>query len=224
MIDQERQIKNRERFLKELEVIKDEPGYDKLIDYIVNKSDMFTAPGSTRFHMSVEGGLLQHSLNVLDALRSLLHKNDNGNYEYRICDKTIAGQSVHGKPLTEYTERNIVVIALLHDLCKTRFYSVEKRNRKVDGAWEEYDAYTVKDQVPLGHGEKSAMMIQQFGLQLQQAELYAIRWHMGFPEGADKYTFSNAVDLFPIVWATHNADMMATHFMEDNEGNKPEFV
>lgn len=130
----------------------------------------------------------------------------------------------HGSPLTEYTERNIVVIALLHDICKTRFYSVEKRNRKVNGIWEEYDAYFVDDQIPFGHGEKSVMMIQQFGLQLQQPELYAIRWHMGFPEGMDKNAFSNAVDLFPIVWVTHNADMIATHFMEDKEDNKPVFV
>ncbi len=112
-----------------------------------------------------------------------------------------------------------MVIALLHDICKTRFYSVEKRNKKVNGTWVEYDAYSIDDQIPFGHGEKSVMMIQQFGFQLQQPELYAIRWHMGFPEGMDKNAFSKAVDLFPIVWVTHNADMIATHFMEDKEDN-----
>ena len=42
-------------------------GVDKLMAFI-RKSDMYAAPASTRFHLSVTGRLLQHSLNVLDAL------------------------------------------------------------------------------------------------------------------------------------------------------------
>mgnify|MGYP001117070465 FL=1 len=39
-------------------------GIEKLLDYLVNKSDFFIAPASTRFHGSYDGGLSQHSLNV----------------------------------------------------------------------------------------------------------------------------------------------------------------
>ncbi|MDE5993144.1 MAG: hydrolase, partial [Oscillospiraceae bacterium] len=40
-------------------------GADKLLEYLLSdKSDFFTAPASTRFHGSYEGGLLEHSLNV----------------------------------------------------------------------------------------------------------------------------------------------------------------
>ena len=42
-------------------------GMDKLLDFIV-KSDFFTAPASTKFHGSYEGGLLEHSLNVYNRL------------------------------------------------------------------------------------------------------------------------------------------------------------
>ena len=38
------------------------------MDYIKNKTDFYTAPASTQFHLSCEGGLLQHSLNVYDCL------------------------------------------------------------------------------------------------------------------------------------------------------------
>ena len=44
------------------------PGMDKLINYIKKNTDFYSAPASTRFHLSCEGGLLQHSLNVYDCL------------------------------------------------------------------------------------------------------------------------------------------------------------
>ena len=51
---------NKERFIELLRSTKRE-GIEKLIDFL-EKTDFFTAPASTRFHMSCEGGLLQHSL------------------------------------------------------------------------------------------------------------------------------------------------------------------
>ena len=57
---------NKERFIELLRSTKRE-GIEKLIDFL-EKTDFFTAPASTRFHSSYEGGLLQHSLNVYDCL------------------------------------------------------------------------------------------------------------------------------------------------------------
>ena len=59
---------NKERFIELLRSTKRE-GIEKLIDFL-EKTDFFTAPASTRFHSSYEGGLLQHSLNVYDCLAS----------------------------------------------------------------------------------------------------------------------------------------------------------
>lgn len=53
------------RFEAELAKVQ-RPGMDKLLEYI-RHSDFYTAPASTKYHLSCEGGLLQHSLNVLDA-------------------------------------------------------------------------------------------------------------------------------------------------------------
>lgn len=66
---------NKERFIELLRSTKRE-GIEKLIDFL-EKTDFFTAPASTRFHMSCEGGLLQHSLNVYDCLVNL------GNHDRR---------------------------------------------------------------------------------------------------------------------------------------------
>lgn len=138
-------------------------GVDKLMAFI-RKSDMYAAPASTRFHLSVTGGLLQHSLNVLDALRANLTKNDDGTYSYEVA----------GVPAARVTEENVIIMALLHDICKTYFYTTEIRNRKVGGKWEQYEAFAVDDKIPYGHGEKSVMMIEEY-MKLQPVERYAIR-------------------------------------------------
>ena len=63
---------NKERFIEIYnEKIKRE-GADKLLDFLQNGSDFFTAPASTRYHGAHEGGLLEHSLNVYECLTDIL--------------------------------------------------------------------------------------------------------------------------------------------------------
>lgn len=183
-------------------------GVDKLMAFI-RKSDMYAAPASTRFHLSVTGGLLQHSLNVLDALRANLTKNDDGTYSYEVA----------GVPAARVTEENVIIMALLHDICKTYFYTTEIRNRKVGGKWEQYPVYAVNDRNPYGHGEKSVMMASEF-IRLTMEERYAIRWHMGMSEANIIQTYCQAAEKYPLVLFTHMADQMATSYLETNTGNK----
>ena len=48
-------------------------GADKLLDWLT-KSDFFTAPASTRFHLAEEGGLCVHSVNVYRRLKTLMER------------------------------------------------------------------------------------------------------------------------------------------------------
>ena len=147
------------------------PGIDKLMSYI-QSSDFYTAPASTKFHLSCEGGLLQHSLNVLDALRGLLVFNTiTGLYEYQVA----------GKVAAEIPAESVTIAALLHDICKTHFYTTAMRNVKNEktNRWEKQPYYTIDDKMPLGHGPKSAMIVKQY-IELTTPEMYAIWWHMGF--------------------------------------------
>lgn len=191
------------------------PGVDKLLDYI-RKSDFYTAPASTRFHLSCEGGLLQHSLNVLDALRGILAP---------IPDKAEYGYYTGGKMVATIPEESVIIIALLHDICKTYFYSTSTRNAKNEktGRWEKIPYYTIKDRMPLGHGSKSAMIIKQY-IELTNQEMYAIWWHMGFTDTSDTASLTAAIEQYPIILAMHTADMMASHFMESEQGNHEAFA
>lgn len=187
-------------------------GIDSLIDYLRN-SDFYTAPASTRFHSCHEGGLLEHSMNVLNCLEQKL--------EQGVWKETGISDSVD--------KSGLILIALLHDLCKTNFYVVEMKNKKVyndhgkrsdsNGRfdWESVPGYAVDDKFPYGHGEKSVMMIEQF-IKLKPIERYAIRWHMGFTESKENWnTLSAAIKKYPIILAIHEADLESTYLLEEEE-------
>ena len=96
-------------------------GSDKLLDFLENRSDFFTAPASTRYHNAFEGGLLRHSLNVYHCLVAYLErKRVKNEYGLSVSAETAA------------------IVALLHDVCKVNFYRVGWRNVKNEqtGQWE----------------------------------------------------------------------------------------
>ena len=168
-------------------------GMDKLIEFLEH-SDFFKAPASTRFHGSFEGGLLEHSMKVYEILKE---KVKNASIEINVPEDTV------------------IITALLHDICKANFYKVDYRNAKNElGVWEKVPYYTVDDQIPYGHGEKSVMMITEY-IKLTPEEKYAIRWHMGFTEPKEVYsTIGIAYKKYPIALLLFEADLEATYFFD----------
>lgn len=182
----------KEKFIELLKNTKRE-GIENLITFL-EKTDFFTAPASTRFHGSYEGGLLEHSLKVYEIFKEKV--------------KT----SVIDVPVSE---DSIIIIALLHDICKANFYKVDYRNAKNEfGEWVKVPYYTVDDTIPYGHGEKSVMMISEY-IKLTVEEKYCIRWHMGFTEPKEIYTtLGQAFKKYPLALLTHEADLEATYFFD----------
>jgi hypothetical protein len=192
---------DKERFIQIYnENIKRE-GADKLLDFLENKSDFFSAPASTRYHNAFEGGLLRHSLNVYDCL----------------CDYMERPRIKEQYKLTASAE-TIAIVALLHDICKVNFYRVSYRNAKNDqtGQWEKVPYYEINDTLPYGHGEKSVYMVSGF-MRLSREEAMAIRWHMGFSGIEDKNSIGKALEMFPLAFALSVADMEASYFLEGSD-------
>ena len=159
-------------------------GMEDLIKFIEN-TDFFKAPASTRFHGNFEGGLLEHSMKVYEILKTKTQDSDS-----------------------------VKIVALLHDVCKTNFYKTDYRNVKNNGVWEQVPYYTVEDNIPYGHGEKSVMMVSEF-IKLTPEEKYAIRWHMGFTEPKELYgTLGQAYKKYPLALLTFEADLEATYFYD----------
>ena len=166
-------------------------GIERLIDFL-EKTDFFTAPASTRFHGSYEKGLVEHSLKV-----------------YEILKEKVKNSSID----LEISEDSVIIIALLHDICKANFYKVDYRNAKnALGVWEKVPYYAVDDTIPYGHGEKSVMMISEY-IKLTVEEKYCIRWHMGFTEPKELYTtIGLAYKKYPLALLVHEADLEASYF------------
>ena len=179
----------KEEFLKLLRTVNRE-GIEDLIEFL-EKSDFFKAPASTRFHGNFEGGLVEHSLKVYEILK---HKVENN----------IKGVTI--------PEESIIIIGLLHDICKTNFYKIDYRNAKnALGVWEKVPYYTIEDTTPSAHGEKAVMMITEY-MKLTPEEKYSIRWHMGYTEPKEVYnSIGAAYTKYPIALLTHEADLEATY-------------
>lgn len=159
-------------------------GVDKLLAYL-ETTDFYTAPASTKYHLACEGGLIQHSLNVYNRFEC-------ENLESR------------------------AICALLHDVCKANFYTVSTRNAKNEqtGQWEKVPYYSIDEQLPYGHGEKSVYIISGF-MKLTREEAMAIRWHMGAYEGEKAWgNVSAAFTKYPLAFQLHFADMQATYLDE----------
>ena len=189
-------LKIKEEFIKVYTETIKRAGSKELLEYLV-KSDFFTAPASTNGHCSKIGGLAEHSLNVYYRLKKLI-KN-----EY--------------KKESPYSEETIALCGLLHDVCKINYYKVEERNVKEDGKWVQRPFYSVDDQLPYGHGEKSVYIINGF-LRLTREEALAINWHMGGFDArnlGNPYSMGESFKRYPLCLWTHLADMGATYFDEN---------
>lgn len=176
-------------------------------DLLVALEDMgfFTAPASANHHLNVEGGLLQHSLNTCKAALMVWE-----------------GMIGLEPGLAKEVERDSVIIAsLLHDVCKSDIYfrSVKKR-KTVLGTWEDCEGYKVSyKKFPMGHGEKSVILLLCNGLALTDDEMLAIRWHMGawginMNSYEDQRCFDTSQKLYPLVTIIQTADKLAANIME----------
>ena len=192
---------NQERFLEIYNEKIKRDGADKLLDFLM-KSDFFTAPASTRYHGACEGGLLAHSLNVYDCLVDILS---------RPRMKELYG--------VEYSDESIAIAALMHDICKVNFYKTSFRNAKDEnGKWVSVPYYTIEDNLPYGHGEKSVYIVSGF-MRLTRDEAFAIRYHMGFSGTEDPGNVGRALEMFPLAYALCCADMEAAFLMEGKLAN-----
>ena len=179
-------------------------GIENVIKWLED-SDFFEAPASTVFHGNYAGGLLEHSLNVAIMAHDV-HE--------MLCKR---------KPelAEQVTRDNLIIAALLHDICKANIYqTVTKYRKDAQNNWETYETYTTDySEFPVGHGEKSVIRLLQLGLQLTDDEILAIRWHMTawelpFQSGEAKAYLNAAKDKCPLLTIIQTADGLASAILE----------
>lgn len=171
-------------------------GVSDLLSYIEDKTDFLKAPASTKFHGCFEGGLVLHSLAVYDMMKEIDEMLD-----------------------LKLDQESIAICGLFHDICKINFYVKEIRNRKINGTWHEVEEWGVKDQLPMGHGEKSVYILNKF-IKLSDPEALAIRWHLAGFEPAVHFSYPSgtpqkqAFRENPLVALLATADMTASYLLD----------
>jgi hypothetical protein len=183
---------NRIKFYELVNTFYDNP--KTVLNYLENK-DAFTQPASTRTHLAVRGGWCQHCLNVFKILTEL-------NKHFKL-----------------FSEKEVCRIATGHDFCKPGIYF---KNPKYNETYNPNDEppYILKDPFPMGHGEKSMLIMQRLEPTISELELLCIRWHWYvYDPSYSKYSYQ-LTDFDQEISLTYYADNMAAKFLEGYEGPK----
>lgn len=195
--------KNKETFIELLRSTNRE-GVEGMIEDL-EKMGFFTAPASAGHHLNVEGGLVQHSLNTCRAALMVWEG-------MKKLEPSLEG---------EVKRDSVIIASLLHDICKSDIYvrTVKKRKNSI-GVWEDVEGYKVTyKSFPMGHGEKSLVLALYSGMELTDAEMLAIRWHMGawgvnMSSFEDQRNYDASRILYPLVTIIQTADGLAAAILE----------
>lgn len=123
---------------------------ERCLQWLCTKTDFYYAAASTRYHEAYDGGLLKHTLRLVNNCLQLFK-------------------------IDKFSRVNIaeaILCCLVHDWCKIGKYS-----KNVNWKKEVYYTYNESD-IPFGHGVSSLFIAQKF-FKLTREMALAIRWHMG---------------------------------------------
>ncbi len=182
-------------------------GMDDLLD-LMDEIGYFTAPASSGGgrHSAEEGGLAQHSLNVLTVAEKL----------------SVALKG--GKNITDDFRNSLAIVCLLHDLGKCGDYgkkmyvpNILKSGKQSDAKpWERNKALT---NIP--HAFRSVIMAERW-LALTEDEEYAIMYHDGLYDretGGTAVIQGHETELLMIL---HWADMWSSRVIEGSDEKEGE--
>lgn len=184
-------------------------GVNGLIEYM-EEIGFFTAPASGGNHSNGEGGLAEHSLNVLHTAEKL------------------SVSLIGGKNITDDIRNSVVIAALLHDLGKCGDYGKQMYvpNMIKDGRptkAEPEQKYKQSEAKPwkrnpnllaLDHATRSIKLATLF-IDLTEEEEFAIRYHDGLYETANYGVKGHETELYMIL---HWADMWSSRVIEGDTG------
>lgn len=177
---------------------------DAFLEWL-GKTDFYEAPSS---HLSVEGGLSAHTINVL--LQLIWQSLPANKQQIGAC----------------------VLSAIGHDLCEVGVAKKEYKSKKVylgetepaptescvmedQGGrfyWANAIGYTYEDRMPFGHGRKSAYMLMGFFPEIDETVFCAVDGHTGSPETNPNYL--KQLSECPLALNLHLADTVASCLLE----------
>lgn len=155
----------------------------------------FSAPCSSSHHLAEEGGLAQHSINVMQIAQNL--------------------NVALGKPCQE---DSVIICALLHDLGKMgqfgKPFYVE--NRLKSGKLSEAKPYSGNSELIYEEHEIRSVIIASQYIYLSEEEQNAILHHNALWGKLDS-AFSSSFDKHPLSLIIHYADLWCSRIIEEGD-------
>lgn len=195
-------IEENKRLIESYLLATKRPGMENLLNHM-EENGFYTAPCSGSFHLCCEGGLAEHSINVMNT-----------------CFK------VEESLITEFSSASLAIVALLHDLGKIGQYGKQNYipNMIKDGKPtkdEPEQKYKISDSKPyetnkellyVDHEIRSIQIASQF-ISLTEEESFSILYHNGMYSNL-KYALNGKET--PLQMILHFSDMWCSRVTEVN--------
>ena len=213
MLSEERIANNKKTILELIDQI--ERPFDKeAFLNMLEQTDFYETPASSRFHNNFRGGLCDHTIMVYNQLKMLV-------MEEGLTD--------------QISNDSIIIVALCHDLSKINFYEIYYKNQKVyceSGSkkdaggrfdWVTVPAYKVKDaddRFIYSNHEHNSEYIAKSYIPLSTEESAAIVNHhcsISYDSVKDAGISSDVYRRYKLACLLHIADMIASFVLEETE-------
>jgi hypothetical protein len=185
MLNEKQINENQKKIIAALRSTKRE-GIDDLVSWL-EKSNFFSSPASTMFHGNFNGGLAAHSYAVYESFAKKVE-------EYSL----------------DVPKESSILAGICHDFCKIGVYVP---NLLKGGKLSEAKPYKIEEDFPIGHGEKSIIMIGKY-ISLKPQESVLIRWHMGIYDKSWEDYKSNIEEKYPETILFQHADREVSLFQK----------
>lgn len=195
---------NKTRFLELVDEIEREGFAKESLIELLEKSDFFIAPASTKYHGSYPGGLCEHCLDVYKNLKLLIEKF----------------------PECNVTTDTVLILSLFHDISKINLYKKDLRNKKVyheSGSkvdnlgrydWVSEEIYSVNNEdrfIYGNHEQTSEFLIRQYIPLTIQESVALLHHHAGMSWDCSQVNISEIYNKYPIATLLHTADLLAAY-------------
>lgn len=201
--------KNKQDYISAINLINRNFDKNELIK-MLEETDFFEAPASTRYHNAVKGGLCEHSINVWKRL---------GDLDYIMN--------------TNLDPDSMAIVALCHDYAKINYYKLGYKNEKVyseSGSksdtmgrfdWVSVPTYNIrdtKDRFIYGNHEATSEAIARMYIPLTLEESAAIlNHHAGMGSDSAKNNIGEVYTQNTLALMLHLADMLCSFVDENRE-------
>lgn len=179
----------------------DREGMDDLLTFMA-EIGFYEAPASGGNHMSEQGGLAKHTVNVMQTAEKI-------------------GVALYGGDKYNTIQHSVMIAAALHDLGKCGDHGKKMYVENILKSGKPSAAKPFKrnpELLALDHATRSLTLAWRF-IDLTEDEEFAIRYHDGLYETANYGVKGHETPLYMIL---HWADMWASKVIEGNSGESGE--